>query len=720
MSANVSWENWPQTQRPLPFISFSMLARTLNISVGSQIPAWSPRWTTSIGRKLTQLSRLSRRSALKVAAVFDSFIPEAFPGDNMRLAASITRPRATMELELFKLIIFELSNNSFRFNFQDDAKTVVGLCNSLGLAKPAILNELFRLAPNEPSILASVHALFMAACAEKLNNLISTMIKCDRRVHNGTHICIRPSHLAEALIMAIKLRDLNLIHLLLSPASRHSIQEGVQNQHLTAVLADLFLDESELTTTIVRKFLSSGIQFHGDQLLSAIRAGNLEVFSLLADHHADLDHEIKADFDISKSNSYPRIRIDALNAAVAATTCSCHECKSREVHTSRFDIDLRHRCQDCEAQAMKMLREVRRRQGIALNDVSAVPLNMLIIAAARGFNDLIRTFAGGHETLNKASKHGLWPLCAAVIFNHLDTCRLLLQMGASPYYRPPISDSESRWLSPLHQAVWFNHVPIARELLNAGAHMEQRDSVEHSKSSPVCRKDESFPSDYLSPLEVAIQRGNRESFEFLLKQGAQLIAQDSYLPDGIWTYRTVDGIDMRKEKLSIITRHLLTASCTGSTELLAALRKCVDQNALGRAWSAALIIAVECSEYPMLAFLLQLEVSQEDLYRSWPPMLREATYYHCDADTIALICQTSVKLDFPDYWLPYAAGALPAEIIRQKFPQIFDSGDLTQQKTSKEKSCLEMAMLNRDPVLPNSSFDCFRANTTRVHYVQVF
>lgn len=441
MSACETWKDWPQTPRPLPFISFSMLARTLNISVGSVVLAGSQRWTTSIGHMVSQLSQLSTP---KAAVALDRFIPETFPGDNMRLAAALTCPRATIDHEVLKLIIFWLSNNFFRWYDRDDSKGIMELCNILGLAKPAIINELFRLAPNQPSILAAIHALFMAACETESGNLISTMIQCDKNMHNGTHAYIKPSHLTRTLKMALKSKNLDLIEVLLSPASHRIIQEVLQSWDLHEGQTHLFFDESELTTTIVRMFLSSGIKFPGDQLLNAIRAGNLEVFNLLVDHHVDLDHKTTGNIQIlftdRKNILYPYIKVDALNTAVAAVTYTCHECKPRQVYRNEFDIGFQGRCHNCEARAMKMLHEVRLRKGIAVNDVSVAPLNMLIIAAARGFNEIICTFAGGHETLSKANKHGLWPLGAAVTFNNLDTCRLLLQMGASPNFRPPTSD----------------------------------------------------------------------------------------------------------------------------------------------------------------------------------------------------------------------------------------------------------------------------------------
>ncbi|KAI0412947.1 hypothetical protein F5X98DRAFT_391377 [Xylaria grammica] len=694
MSADRSWEDWPETSRPLPFISFRRLAYTLKISAGSLISVSSLRWTTSVG---PTFSRYPKHPTSEAVAALDRFVPEAFPGDNLRLAESLTRARVTRNLEIYKLIIFELSNNPSRPYIYTTWEKVMGLCSRLGLTEPTILNELCRLAPNERSILAAVHTLFVAACSNGSADLVSAMIWSDRKVNNGTHICLKPSHLTEALKMAIKSRNLSLIKMLLSPESHCIIQEAVQIREPANALADLFFDESMLTTTIVRTFLSSGINFHGDQLLAAITGGNLEVFDLLVNHAMDINHQATGDHKFFLN--FLTIMVEALNAAVAAVICSCHQCRSRSLSFSYPRATLPQYCRDCEALAKEMLLRVCSRKAISVNGVPAAWPNVLIIAAARGFNDIIHLFDGGHETLDKANKSGLWPLCAAVISNHLDTCRLLLQMGADPNYRPPTSESDFYWLSPLHQAASLGHTPIARELVKAGAFIEHKDPVDLWISSTHYGKDESCPRYHMSPLEVAIQRENKWSFEFFISCGAQLIVEDSYPPDRVWSHvRAGEGVTSKKN-LSVITRCLLTASCKGSTELLSALRKCVDQIAWAKAWSEALGIALECSQSSILAFLLQAEVSREDLRDSWPLILQEATYYF-HTDTIAFIYEMSTKFGIPDRWLPYAAGALPTEMIRQLFPQIFESGRLLQQKTLEGKSCLEMAMLNHHSGVP--------------------
>ncbi|RWA05854.1 hypothetical protein EKO27_g9257 [Xylaria grammica] len=197
----------------------------------------------------------------------------------------------------------------------------------------------------------------------------------------------------------------------------------------------------------------------------------------------------------------------------------------------------------------------------------------------------------------------------------------------------------------------------------------------------------------MSPLEVAIEREWSELFEFFIDCGAQLILEDSHLPGETGEHKSLSERVTSKGGRSIITQYLLTAFCTGSTELLGVLRKRVYQNVLGKSWIAALVMALRRCDESMLAFLLQTEIPQEDLYDSWPLILQEAIdYFH--KKTIPFVYQITTKFGIPDRWLPYAAGALPTEIIRQLFPRIFDSGSLFQQTTLEGKSCLEMAMLN--------------------------
>lgn len=459
-----------------------MLARTLNISVGSVAPTNTLNRIASISPRYLQTSwffRLSQLSAPEAAAILDRLIPEAFEGDNIRLASSLTCPRATVGLEVFKLIIFELSNNSDHWVFSNEDEKIpnMGLFSSLSLTKPTVLNEVFQRAPNEPSLLAAVHTLFRLACFGKYDELLLTMIKCDKKIHNGVHVCIQPPHLIEAFDMAMELRNEKLIGLLLSPENQHLIQEAFHDGYLARQLAHLLLDESESSTTIIKMMLLSGIkfQFHRDQLLDLITDGYFEVLLLPTDYRADLDDEVTAALQIC--NDYPLITVDTVDATVAAVAFSCNECGLRRFDGPAMNRNLRNRCGDCEARALKMLHEVRLRKARADNGISTVPLNVLIIAAARGFNEIIHTFAGDHEGLNWANKDGLWPLCAAVVFNHLDTCRLLLQLGACPNYRPPTPESGSCWMLPLHEAALANYVSIAQILLKASAHIDQRDAL---------------------------------------------------------------------------------------------------------------------------------------------------------------------------------------------------------------------------------------------------
>lgn len=151
-----------------------------------------------------------------------------------------------------------------------------------------------------------------------------------------------------------------------------------------------------------------------------------------------------------------------------------------------------------------------------------------------------------------------------------------------------------------------------------------------------------------------------------------------------------------KKNLSTVTRYLLTASCTGSTQLLEVLQKCADQNALREAWCIALGIAFEISATSMVALLLQVEAAQQELYRKLPEILQEAPYCY-RVEAMSPIYQICSKIRLPARWLPYVAGALPTGIIRTLFQQNFNSNDLVQYKTSEGKSCLEMAMLNCHP-----------------------
>ncbi|KAI1110895.1 hypothetical protein F5Y14DRAFT_338038 [Nemania sp. NC0429] len=679
------WRGWPHTPHPLPFIKFSMLAQTSNTPLRFSVPAGSLHWNTNT----EALSQFFHLNALDIPSTLDRFVPEAFEGDNMRLAASLGHIREPMDIGVFKLIIFELSNNSTHWAYSRQMDLVMGLWNSLGHAKLTLLNTLYQLAPKEPSILAALGAMFMGGCSIGSEDLVRTMIEYDPTKYNERHAWITPDHIAKALEMAIKSKNLDLADRLLSKASRGLMQEAIINvRELQPVLDRLFSEKSLFAMIMIKKFLTSKIWFRGDKLLHAITASNAELLKLLVDNNTNLDYKANSFFRPCSGSIPGQITVDGLDATAAAVTCSCRNCEAHYSDTLRPNMILKTHCQDCETQAKEMLKLVHGLRGNA----PEVSLGLLIIAAARGFNDIICTFARSPKALNKANESGFWPLFAAVTCGRLDTCRILLQRGARPDYRPPAPLYNVHQFPPLHQAAFLNHVDIARELLKYGAQMEHR-----CASDRKGRKGEtSLGESHLTPLEVAILRKCKEAFEFLIEQGAKLITEDSNLLVLNWEHKSADGRTIRKEKLSIVTVSLLTASCTGSIALLEVLRTSVHRNALDKAWSEAIGTAIECSEYPMVFFLMvQLEIAQESWYNAWPIIL-QAVAYCPNKDITSLVCQTSIGLGIPNRWFAYAAGAFPTETILHHFPHLSDPG-LMQRNTLEGKSSLEMAILNPNP-----------------------
>ncbi|KAK6073861.1 hypothetical protein SCUP515_06783 [Seiridium cupressi] len=62
-------------------------------------------------------------------------------------------------------------------------------------------------------------------------------------------------------------------------------------------------------------------------------------------------------------------------------------------------------------------------------DTGKLPnIELLVLASALGYNKLLRYILGSGDDVNRANSCGLWPLGAAVLGNHPDTCRVLLKL----------------------------------------------------------------------------------------------------------------------------------------------------------------------------------------------------------------------------------------------------------------------------------------------------
>jgi len=89
----------------------------------------------------------------------------------------------------------------------------------------------------------------------------------------------------------------------------------------------------------------------------------------------------------------------------------------------------------------------------------------LIIAAARGLEDIARVLLYAGVKIDSRNVYEEAPLHVAAFFGHTDVMRILIKRGAA------VEVQDVSGFTPLHNAAERGHLPAVRELLNSGANV---------------------------------------------------------------------------------------------------------------------------------------------------------------------------------------------------------------------------------------------------------
>lgn len=94
----------------------------------------------------------------KLTAAFSGLIPESRAGENEARAKSLTRTWPELDMEVLKIVIFQLSNNFVRG--LDGYSNIIHLVENFGLDNSNIIRALFRVASRELTIAAVLDNFF--------------------------------------------------------------------------------------------------------------------------------------------------------------------------------------------------------------------------------------------------------------------------------------------------------------------------------------------------------------------------------------------------------------------------------------------------------------------------------------------------------------------------------------------------------------------------------
>ncbi|KAI8632648.1 ankyrin [Xylariaceae sp. FL1651] len=512
------WEPWPSEPYELPWIRFNR-----NVQLLDSIHAFL--FADSSGRRLAfgcnfpqQFSHgpldFAHSNVQRLAVMFSDFMPESREKENAARAKSLTKTWPELDMEMLKLVIFQLSNNFIEF---DDYQDIIRLVELLGFGTCKVIEALFRVASEDLTVAAVLDKLFIAACKTLSADLVSILIEKNELTQCGSLADVLNLPLTAALDKSLQYHDSKLASAVLTSRTVSVAQFISSNGQYYLSSCAAHRDHyfaNYMASLLISKGVDPGKRNQSGfpPLLGALHAGNISLVLRLIKSGVDIwANNIAFSYLIfnNPSESERRIRLfDFMTIYTAAVVPCCRFLMNtyeldrdkeywdgRRLHTSRDGAPQAHelkqhrqRGEDLALQTYaflekKLLVEFPRPSMTAELKVQSLdPIDTLISAAFFGYPNFIETVTKEPRDLNRTNCRGMWPLLAAVLGGDTSTCNRLLKLGANPNFVPPCpvpshphdtAGEASHVPSVLHQAAFFNLSPIVALLINFGANAKQ-------------------------------------------------------------------------------------------------------------------------------------------------------------------------------------------------------------------------------------------------------
>ncbi|KAK7999039.1 ankyrin repeat-containing domain protein [Apiospora marii] len=198
------WRPWKDTPHQLPCISFIRNTPLLD-SISHALFGGSSRQfvASSDSRHMLQSNSVQlgfgSSSIDKLAMSFSCLMPESREGENMARAKSLVRTRGELDMEMLKVVFFQLSNN---FIGEEDYGQIVRLAERFGFGNPSIIRALFSVATKDLTIAAILDKLFIAACETSALELVEVLIQENKEVKDGQSVRVLAFDLMPALVVS--------------------------------------------------------------------------------------------------------------------------------------------------------------------------------------------------------------------------------------------------------------------------------------------------------------------------------------------------------------------------------------------------------------------------------------------------------------------------------------------------------------------------------------
>lgn len=206
------WRPWKETPHQLPWISFIRDTALLDSIRHTLFGGISRHLVSSSGSKyMLQFShgQLGYGSSAidKLAMDFSCLMPESREGENLDRARSLARTRGELDMEMLKVVLFQLSNNFIGWR---DYKWIVRLVEVLGLSNRSIIRALFGVATNDLTIAAILDKLFIAACETSSLELAKALVQENKKLKNGQLVRVLAFNMLPALVISVIKQDVGI------------------------------------------------------------------------------------------------------------------------------------------------------------------------------------------------------------------------------------------------------------------------------------------------------------------------------------------------------------------------------------------------------------------------------------------------------------------------------------------------------------------------------
>lgn len=447
----------------------TFVRRSLSIAMGSE----------EMARQL-----VAWRSIDQIAARFDLIMPESYPGDNLLRATVLVGGRPSdLQAEALKVLLYTLSN---RLLIDDDgwrgmpnnSRLLVGLCRLSGLAEPLAMQNLVELSRRSLTLTAVVNDLFRAAVLAMAADIVSRLLKADDRIDPDWPVRHEQTPLKFAAVEGC----VDLVAALLNSGA--SCNDG------ELVAAAICRPEAGLSHEIVKLLVGRGASLEGyplSALQAAIVMDDRDLIDFLVGEGSDLNCRRHPEpFDGSlweyDYDVYARLHDVGCLGLAAAFPSTLPDSSLGEMHLE-------------EKRALGLCQKLLDSYGPQMELSSRSLGDAMIMSAARGYTQILLYFRDRFSAPLDAINGFITPLYAAVRWNHVEACRLLLDLGASLHVRPPYSHAGHPAPPLLHIAACQNYYEMVEVLL-------QHDAAINELYNGVLDDVEKYPFGYLADPEM--------------------------------------------------------------------------------------------------------------------------------------------------------------------------------------------------------------------------